>query len=294
MNMKSSFILVNGNLTYDPSRPFLSSDLLVISYATTPVPPPPPPPRPRSRSAFGGGGSSGGFVRTPHEREREFAERAVVILEEKVKKTEADLFPVRTKTGPDARRLFELHALKEKVKALKKQIRDLREALKTQVALEARVKALEARLELLDESVTTVIQTGVTFESVGVINGEGGNVAVFSPADAKTVLLLSESAHHLMMEAASPEAIRILAGHSMALQGASESFHAVLGKVKTAIASQSSVQLTSVEIGTLYSFLEAAYEAQVSVPEDPSAGLRAALGIGLSALFSIFVVMASD
>jgi polyhydroxyalkanoate synthesis regulator phasin len=51
----SAFVLVNGNLTFDPSRPYISGD---VSYETMPA----PVPTPKTPTSGTGGSGGGGFI----------------------------------------------------------------------------------------------------------------------------------------------------------------------------------------------------------------------------------------
>lgn len=260
---------------------------------------PVPPPKPSGGRTYGGSSTSrgGGYPSLPpsRSRDRSFAEKAIAILEERVKKTEADLFPVRTKTGSDQKRVLDLHAVKGRLKAIQEQIRELKESLKDQTPLESRVVALEERLETLDVSLGTVVQTGLVFQQVRISVEDGLTLAAFSAEDTKTLGSMAATAKAFILGVTIPAAVEVLSRHSGQLTLASKTFLGVIERTEEAARTGATVSLNGAELDALRHYLEASRDASNSfVQEGPPVLSQALVGMGLPTLFSIFIALASD
>jgi len=150
--MNSAFILENGNLVYDPSKPFLSSDLAIVNYEVVVAPTPSP-----GLTASSAGGWGGGFMKThePGMRRRRkgsaptlksFIEKvsidvATSTMEGLKHSTHADPLEVTKELSPE--RLLEktIRTLRERITKLEAWIRTLKSTQTGQL------EALQAELE---------------------------------------------------------------------------------------------------------------------------------------------------
>lgn len=276
-----------------------------------PVPPRPVPRKPTS-SARGGLRCAATIPcadpRPEPEDEESFIKCAIGILNDRITRTESDLFPVKRGPGPDRDKIEKIRKLNERIARYKERLRNLRlenERLKRQNdrvgELEETVARLEARIAAMAGREPLLFQAGMTFSSVAVRGQDGTRVAVFSGADLGalgSILIpalqaftwaaevLHEPQCTLDASSALPLARRLgeILGHRAALVGAT-------GKVRAALAAGGEVVLASVEVAALATLMEVALEIdRASGDAMQDAVLTATVGLGVPAVFSALVL----
>lgn len=305
---KAAFVLVNGNLTYNPTQPGIDTDLRFIEYELLPSPVPIST-KPRKSFAEGGGGCSS-FCPSPlgpldGEGKPEFLKIAVALLSGKVKKTEADLFPpAKKRKGSEEKKSEEIRRLKDRLKKLSEEAADLRKKAEgVELDLLKRIEGLEERIEILNRlaSDPLVLQAGLTFESVLVLRDNQG--AVFSGQDAERLLLLVKSSRARLTSlsgiAVAGEVGRFeqasavaLAKRAPELRRLSTPCASALGKLRTAVETKGKARLVLDEVEAVHGFLSADLEARNLADQAMGwARTEALVGIGAGAAFSVFVAL---